>query len=84
MGVGTSILLIAVGAILRFAVSVTATGFNIHSIGVILMIVGAVGLVISMFFLSSWGGFGGRGYRRERRVTSDGAGGYVEEDRGTL
>lgn len=85
MGVGTSIVLIAVGAILRFAVSVTTTGFNIHTIGVILMIVGAVGLVISMIFWSSWGGFGGaRGYRRERRVTSDGAGGFIEEDRGNL
>jgi hypothetical protein len=82
MGVGTSIVLIAVGAILRFAVSVTAKGFNIHSIGIILMIVGALGLVLSMAFWSSWGGFGGGGgYRRQRRVSSDGAGGYVEEER---
>jgi len=82
MGVGTSIVLIAVGAILRFAVSVTAKGFNIHSIGIILMIVGALGLVLSMVFWSSWGGFGGGGsYRRQRRVSSDGAGGFVEEER---
>jgi len=85
MGVGTSIVLIAVGAILRFAVSVTTTGFNLHSIGLILMIVGALALVLSIFFWSSWGGFGGGtgggGYRRQRRVTSDGAGGYVEEER---
>jgi hypothetical protein len=45
------------------------------------MIVGAVGLVISLFFWSSWGGFGAGGYRRERRVTNDGRGGYVEEER---
>ena len=84
MGVGTSIVLIAVGAILRFAVSVTTTGFNIHSIGVILMVVGVLGLLLSIVFWSSWGGFGGgNGYRRERRVSSDGAGGYVEEDRST-
>ncbi len=84
MGVGTSIVLIAVGAILRFAVSVTTTGFNIHSIGIILMVVGVLGLLLSMVFWSSWGGFGGgEGYRRQRRVTSDGAGGYVEEDRTT-
>ena len=83
MGLGTSIVLIAVGAILRFAVSVTTTGFNIHTIGVILMVVGAVGLVLSIVFWSSWGGFGGGGgYRRQRRVMRDGAGGYVEEDRG--
>jgi hypothetical protein len=82
MGVGTSLFLIAVGAVLRFAVSVTTSGFNIHTIGVILMIVGAVGLVISLFFWSSWGGFGaGGGYRRERRVESDGRGGYVEQER---
>jgi hypothetical protein len=84
MGVGTSIVLIAVGAILRFAVSVTTTGFNLHSIGLILMIVGALSLVLSIVFWSSWGGFGqgaGGGYRRQRRVTQDGAGGYVEEER---
>jgi hypothetical protein len=68
--------------LLRFAVSVTTTGFNIHSIGIILMIVGALGLVLSMVFWSSWGGFGGGGgYRRQRRVSSDGAGGFVEEER---
>ena len=85
MGFGTSIVLIAAGAILRFAVSVTTTGFNLHSIGLILMIVGALALVLSIVFWSSWGGFGGGaggGYRRQRRVTKDGAGGYVEEERG--
>ena len=85
MGVGTSIVLIAAGAILRFAVSVTTTGFNLHTIGLILMIVGALALVLSIVFWSSWGGFGGAGggYRRQRRVTKDGAGGFVEEDRGS-
>ena len=82
MGTGVSIVLLAVGAILDFAVSVTTTGFNIHTIGVILMVVGGLGLVLSMIFWSSWGGFGGGGYRRERRVMRDGAGGYVEEERG--
>jgi hypothetical protein len=83
MGFGTSILLIAVGAILRFAVSVTTTGFNLHTIGMILIIVGIVSLALSMMFWSSWGGFGnsGGGYRRQRRVTPDGAGGSVEEER---
>jgi len=81
MGLGTSIVLLAVGAILRFAVSVTATGFNIHTIGVILMVVGAVGLLLSIMFWSSWGG-AGAGYRRQHRVVRDGAGGYIEEDQG--
>ena len=53
-----SVLLIAVGAILVFAVNSTAKGADIHTIGVILMVVGAVGLVLSLIFWSSWGGFG--------------------------
>jgi hypothetical protein len=84
MGFGSSIVLIAVGAILRFAVSVTTTGFNLHSIGLILIIVGALSLVLSIVFWNTWGGFGGTaggGSRRQRRVTQDGAGGYVEEER---
>jgi hypothetical protein len=80
MGFSTSIVVIAIGAILRFAVSVTTTGFNLHTIGLILMIVGIVSLVLSIMFWNSWGGFGG-GYRRQRRVTPDGAGGYVEQER---
>ena len=82
MGTGTSIVLIAVGAILRFAVSVTTSGFNIHTIGVILMIVGVVGLCLSIVFWNSWGGFGGGGYRRSKRVVRDGAGGSYVEERG--
>lgn len=82
MGLGTGIVLVAVGAILDFAVTTTTTGFNIHTVGLILMIAGAVGIVLSMFFWSSWGGFGG-GYHRERRVVNDGAGGYVEDERGS-
>jgi len=54
MTIGTSILLIAVGAILRFAVTVHTSGFNIHTVGVILMIVGAVGLIISLFWMTLW------------------------------
>ncbi|MHB8506206.1 MAG: DUF6458 family protein [Acidimicrobiales bacterium] len=79
MGIGTSILLIAVGAVLDFAVSVQTSGFDINTVGLILMIVGAVGLVLSLFFWSSWGGFGGGSYRRERRVVHNGPDTYVEE-----
>jgi hypothetical protein len=60
MGIGVSLLLIAVGAVLAFAVHVTGHGFNIHTIGIILLVVGAIGVLISMIFWSSWGGFGGR------------------------
>jgi membrane-bound ClpP family serine protease len=52
MTLGTSLLLIAVGAILRFAVNVTTSGFNIHTIGVILMIVGVVGLILSLLYMT--------------------------------
>ena len=61
MGVGTSLVLIALGAILDFAVHVNNThGFNINTIGVILMVVGGLGLLLSLVFWNSWGGFGGR------------------------
>jgi uncharacterized YccA/Bax inhibitor family protein len=63
MGIGVSLLLIAVGAVLAFAVSVTGHGFNIHTIGIILLVVGVIGGLISVFFWSSWGGVGGT--RRE-------------------
>ena len=52
MGIGTSIFLIALGAILKFAVTATIAGIELSTVGVILMIVGILGLVISLFFLS--------------------------------
>ena len=55
MGLGTSIFLIALGAILRFAVTATVGGVSIQTIGVILMVVGVIGLVLSIIFWSSWG-----------------------------
>ena len=48
MGIGTSIFLIAVGAILRYAVNVTVQGVEIDTVGLILIVVGIVGLVISL------------------------------------
>ena len=81
MGLGTSIVLIAIGAILDFAVTVTIRGFNVHAIGVILMIVGAVGALLSLAFWSSWGGFGGVGpARSRRRVIEDDIGRRVIQD----
>jgi hypothetical protein len=66
MGIGVSLILIAVGAVLAFAVHVSSSGFNLHTIGYILLVVGIVGVLLSMMFWSSWGGFGGR------TVVSDG------------
>ena len=52
MGIGTSLLLIAVGAILKFAVTADISGLELSTIGVILMVVGVLGLLISLFFLT--------------------------------
>jgi Domain of unknown function (DUF6458) len=57
MGISVSILLIAVGAILTWGVTAEAEGLDVNAIGVILMIVGVLGLVLSLMFWSSWGGF---------------------------
>jgi hypothetical protein len=48
MGIGVAVFLIAVGAVLTFAVHATASGFNIHTVGIILMIAGALGLVVTL------------------------------------
>ena len=53
MGIGTSIFLIAVGAILKFAVTAEISGLELSTVGVILMICGAVGLVLSLFMFNS-------------------------------
>jgi sulfite exporter TauE/SafE len=54
MALGTSLFLIAIGAVLRFAVSVSTHGFNLHSIGVIMMVVGVIGLLISLLWMTLW------------------------------
>ena len=74
MGIGVSLLLIAVGAVLAFAVNATVNGLDVVTVGWILMIVGGVGVLLSLIFWSTWGGFGGT--RREKT--------YVEHDRPAL
>ena len=59
MGIGISVFLIAVGAILTFAVEVSVSGVDINTVGVILMIAGAIGLLWSLIVLSG-GGWGRR------------------------
>jgi hypothetical protein len=76
-GIGISIVLIAVGAILDFAVSVqNSHGINLNTIGVILMIVGGVGLLISlvMYGSDSWGP------RRHSTMIDDGQGNIVRRE----
>lgn len=67
MGIGVSLFLIAVGAILTFALNVHVGGVNMDVVGWILMVVGALGLIVTMFI---WGG------RRRSGPTT-----YVEERR---
>ena len=54
MGIGTSIFLIALGAILRWGVADAIEGINLAVIGLILMIVGVLGLIISMFWANAF------------------------------
>ena len=54
MALGTSLFLIAVGAILRYAVSDSIPGIDLPVIGLILIIVGVVGMVISLFTMTLW------------------------------
>ena len=69
MGIGVSIFLIAVGAILAFAVSFETSGVSIDTVGVILMIVGVIGLLMSLLFWSSWSPYARRDtVVREREV----------------
>ena len=71
MGLGVSILLIAAGAILAFAVNTNVSGVDIQTVGWILLIVGIIGVVLSMIFWSSWAGPGYWTNNRRRTTTVD-------------
>jgi len=68
MGIGISVFLIAVGAIITFAVDVTVSGLDLDTVGVILMIAGGIGLLWSLLWLS-----------RSARGGAVVADGYVDE-----
>ena len=70
MGIGASLILIAVGAILIWAVDAQVSGVELTTVGWILLIVGIVGALLSAIFWSSWGGYGGA-RRRETVVRDD-------------
>lgn len=72
----TSIIAFAVGAVMAFALVVSPYqhGFNIHTVGIILMIVGVVGAIMSVVGLVASGG------RRHRTVIDDGHGNIVQRD----
>ena len=69
VGMAVSLIVIAAGAILAFAVTSDAEGIDIDAVGWILIVVGVIGFVLSLLFWSSWGG---PGYFRRRE--------YVEGD----
>lgn len=73
MGMGTSIFLIALGAILKFAVSASVSGLALSTVGVILMVVGVLGLVLSLLM-------GDRLVRREAVVSPAAGERVVERD----
>lgn len=75
MATGTSILLIAVGAILAFAVDAEVGGLDLDAVGVILMIAGAIGLLVSLFWADRLG------TSRRRTVVREEPAGRVVEDR---
>ncbi len=50
MGIGTSLFLIAVGAILKFAVTASVSGIELETVGAILMVIGILGLVIALIY----------------------------------
>jgi hypothetical protein len=54
VGIGTSIFLIAVGAILRYAITENVEGVDLDVVGLILIIVGVVGLVLSFLWMTMW------------------------------
>jgi hypothetical protein len=73
--IGLSLVLLAAGAILTWAVTATVSGVNIHVVGVILMAVGALGVILSLAFLSS-----ARSGVRRRDVVTDSSGGQTVRD----
>jgi len=59
VGISLSIFMIAVGAVLAWAVDAEVSGIDIQVAGIILVVVGTIGFIASLVFWSSWGGFGG-------------------------
>ena len=67
MSIGGSVFLIAVGAILRYAVTATVSGISIQTVGLILMLAGIFGLVLSLLYLFAW-----RPRRAGERIVDEG------------
>ena len=72
MGFGISLILIAAGAILAWAVSVHTSGVDVNTIGIILLVIGGIGFLLSLAFWSTWWGPGY--FTRRRYVAAEGPG----------
>jgi len=57
MSLGASLVMIAIGAILKWGITAQANGIDLDAVGVILMVVGVIGALASMSFLYSWSPF---------------------------
>jgi hypothetical protein len=68
VNIGLSLFLVAIGAILAWAVSATVAGIDLKIVGAILMAVGAAGVALSLLFWSSFAPFGRRATVTERAV----------------
>ena len=75
MGIGISLILIAVGAVLTWAVNADVSGLDINTVGVILLVVGIVGLLLTLLLWSSWAPI------RRREAVVEGEPGYVRDSR---
>ena len=80
-GMGLSAAALIAGAIMRFAVSVQTTGINLHLVGVILMIAGAIGFVVSSVLFASTRSAGGGATHSMHSETRDSSGNSVIQDR---
>ena len=58
MGIGVSVFLIAIGAILAFAVNVAVSGLDLSTVGWILMAAGTIGLLVALIMMNGWRGGG--------------------------
>jgi hypothetical protein len=72
LGIGTSIFLIALGAVLKYAVTASVSGIDLNVVGVILMVAGIVGLLLSLLWMTIWADrTRGRGVVREGGVVRE-------------
>jgi uncharacterized membrane protein len=77
MGLGGSLILIAIGAVLRWAITATTSGVNIHTVGLILLIVGGIGFVISLLWMAFYADRSTRAAYRDGTSGTQG-GGYPQ------